>query len=137
MSQSTQHGFNDHAFARNVSAITYGPTLASSTLSRGLASIGGSFAWTMPTTKPAAGTASYSVTFTTADTADYGTATSTVSLQVNKAVPTITTAPTASSITYGQTLASSTLSRGLASIGRQLRMDDADDRTGGGHAPTR
>lgn len=40
-----------------------------------------------------------------------------------------------SAITNGQTLASSTLSGGVASIGKQLRMDDTDDRTGGGRAP--
>ncbi len=103
------------------SEITYGQTLASSTLTGGVASIGGTsvlgtFAWTTSSTKPGAGTPTESVTFTPADTTDYTTATGTVSLTVNKATPTITTPPTASAITYGQTLASSTLSGGVGSV---------------------
>jgi hypothetical protein len=48
----------------------------------------------------------------------YGAVTSSIaSLTVNKANPTITEAPTATSITYGQTLAFSTLSGGEARIG--------------------
>jgi YVTN family beta-propeller protein len=95
----------------SASAITYGQTLASSTLSGGSSTPVGAFAWTTPATVPSTGTASYSVTFTPTDTTNYNTATSTVSLPVNKATATITW-PTASAITYGQTLASSTLSGG-------------------------
>ena len=59
--------------------ITYGQTLASSTLTGGTASIpAGSFTWTTPTTAPGAGTASQSVTFTPTDTTDYNTVTGTV-----------------------------------------------------------
>jgi hypothetical protein len=102
--------------APTASAITYGQTLASSTLSGGVGSVSGSFAFTTPTTAPGAGTASQSVTFTPTDTTDYNTVTTTVSVTVNKATPTITTAPTASAITYGQTLASSTLIGGVGSV---------------------
>jgi hypothetical protein len=91
------------------SSITYGQTLASSTLSGGASTPAGSFAFTTPTTKPNAGTASQSVTFTPTDTTDYSTLTGTASVTVSKATPSVTTWPTASSITYGQTLASSTL----------------------------
>jgi hypothetical protein len=98
------------------SAITYGQTLVSSTLSGGAASVAGTFTWTTSSTKPNAGTPSYSITFTPTDTTDYNTATGTVSVKVNKATPTITTSPTASAITYSQTLASSTLSGGVASV---------------------
>ena len=38
-------------------------------------------------------------------------------MTVNKATPTVSAWPTASAITYGQTLASSTLSGGSASVG--------------------
>jgi N-acetylneuraminic acid mutarotase len=96
------------------SSITYGQTLASSTLSGGASTPAGSFAFTTPTTAPGAGTASQSVTFTPTDAADYSTLTGTVSVTVNKATPSVTTWPTASSITYGQTLASSTLSGGAS-----------------------
>ena len=72
------------------SAITYGQTLASSTLSGGTASTTGTFAFTTPTTAPGAGTASESVTFTPSDTADYNTASGSVSVTVNKAAATVT-----------------------------------------------
>ena len=98
------------------SAITYGQTLASSTLSGGSATVAGGFAFTTPSTAPTAGTALQSVTFTPADLVDYTTIVSTVSVTVNKATPTILIAPTASNITYGQTLASSTLSGGSATV---------------------
>jgi hypothetical protein len=93
-------------------AITYGQTLASSTLTGGSATTTGSFAWTTPSTEPGAGTASQSITFTPTDTTDYTTVTGTSSVTVNKATPTVTTWPTASAITYGQTLANSTLTGG-------------------------
>jgi O-glycosyl hydrolase len=98
------------------SAITYGQTLASSTLSGGTASVSGSFAWTTSTTAPGAGTPSENVTFTPTDTTDYNTATGSVSVMVNPATPTVTAWPTASAITYGQTLASSMLTGGTASV---------------------
>ncbi len=99
------------------SAITFGQTLASSTLSGGTASVPGTFSWTTPTTSPATGTTSESVTFTATDAADYNTVAGSANVTVNKATPTVTAWPTASAITYGQTLASSTLSGGSASVG--------------------
>jgi len=100
------------------SSLTYGQTLASSTLSGGSAlngttAVSGAFAFTTPTTVPAAGTYSASVTFTPSDTADYNPVTGSVNVAVSKATPTITW-PTASGLTYGQTLASSTLTGGSA-----------------------
>ena len=98
------------------SAITFGQTLASSTLSGGTASVPGAFTWTTPTAAPAVGTASESVTFTPTDATDYNTVPGSVSVTVNKATPTVTAWPTASAITYGQTLALSTLKGGTASV---------------------
>src|SRR5208337_4032436 len=98
------------------SGIAYGQTLAGSTLSGGIASVDGSFAWTTPTTTPALGSSSESVTFTPTDSTDYSSVTDTVSVTVSQATPTITNLPTASGITYGQTLADSTLSGGKASV---------------------
>ncbi|MCX6866965.1 MAG: MBG domain-containing protein, partial [Verrucomicrobia bacterium] len=97
-------------------AIVYGQTLASSTLSSGAASVGGTFAFTTPTTVPVAGTASQGVTFTPTDTLNYQIVTTSVNVTVSKATPLITTQPTATAITYGQTLASSTLGGGTASV---------------------
>jgi len=98
------------------SSIVYGQTLASSTLSAGVASVDGTFAFTTPSTSPSVGTANQDYTFTPTDTTNYDTVTGTVSVTVSKATPSITSAPTASSIVYGQTLASSTLSAGVASV---------------------
>jgi alpha-L-arabinofuranosidase len=98
------------------SAITYGQTLASSTLSGGTASVTGSFSWTTSTTAPGAGSPSEGVTFTPTDTTDYNTVAGSVGVTVNKATPTVSAWPTASAITFLQTLASSTLSGGTASV---------------------
>jgi hypothetical protein len=97
------------------STITYGQTLVSSALTGGAGSTAGSFAFTTPATAPGAGTASQSVTFIPADAVDYATAAGSVHVTVNRATPTITTLPTASTITYGQTLGSSTLTGGSGS----------------------
>jgi hypothetical protein len=72
------------------SAITYGQTLASSTLSGGTGSVPGSFAFTTPATAPGVGTAAQSVTFTPTDSTDYSSVTGTVSVTVNKATATVT-----------------------------------------------
>lgn len=89
-------------------AITYGQTLASSTLSGGSPSVGGSFAFTNPTTAPTAGTAAQSVTFTPADTTDYASVSGSVNVTVNKATPLITWAAPAA-ITYGTALSATQL----------------------------
>jgi autotransporter-associated beta strand protein len=71
--------------APTATAITYGQTLASSTLSGGVGSVPGSFAFTAPATQPSAGTAPHSVTFSPSDTTNYQTATTSVSVTVNAA----------------------------------------------------
>jgi hypothetical protein len=94
--------------------ITYGEALSAATLTGG--SGDGTFAFTSPSTVPSAGAAqSYQVTFTPAS-GNYKTATQTVSVTVNKATPTISFVPSASAISFGQTLASSVLSNGTASV---------------------
>jgi hypothetical protein len=105
------------------SAINYGQALSSSTLSGGSAvssvtsaAVGGGFAFASPTTVPQAGGQSESLTFTPTDSIDYDSATSTVSVQVNKVNSPVTTWPTASAITYGQPLSASALSGGVATI---------------------
>jgi hypothetical protein len=102
--------------APTATEITYGQTLASSTLSGGVGSVPGTFAFTAPATVPPAGTATHSVTFTPGDTDNYLTATTSVNVTVIKALTTIITAPTATDLTYGQALANSTLSGGTASV---------------------
>jgi len=97
-------------------AITYGQTLAASTLSGGSASVPGSFAFATPSTASGAGAASQAITFTPTDTTDYNTVSGSTSVTISKATPTVTTWPSAQAITYGQTLASATLSGGSASV---------------------
>jgi hypothetical protein len=65
------------------SAITYGQTLADSTLSGGVASVAGSFDFTTPSTAPGVGTALQGVTFTPTDTANYNTVRGSASVTVN------------------------------------------------------
>ena len=72
------------------SAINYGQTLSSSTLTGGTASTPGAFAFTMPSTAPAPGTAAQSVTFTPTDVTDYTSVTGTVNVTVNQLQATIT-----------------------------------------------
>ncbi|MBF0102531.1 MAG: cadherin domain-containing protein, partial [Desulfobacterales bacterium] len=98
------------------SAISYGQTLSDASITGSTASVPGTFAFTTTTTKPNAGTASHAVTFTPTDTANYNTVSGTVSVMVNKATPTISTWPTASIITFGQTLSESTLTGGTGSV---------------------
>jgi hypothetical protein len=96
-------------------SITYGAALSTSTLTGGSASVAGVFAWTTGATVPHVGGPAQSVTFTPTNTTDYTTAPTTVSLTVNKATPTISVSPTASSVPYGSLLSASKLSGGTAS----------------------
>jgi hypothetical protein len=102
--------------APSASAISFGQSLASSVLTGGAASVEGTFGFTTSSTTPAVGTSSQGVTFTPTDTLNYKSLTLSVDVTTNRATPAITTAPTASSITVGQTLASSTLTGGIASV---------------------
>ncbi|NDI17756.1 MAG: hypothetical protein EBY83_07325, partial [Verrucomicrobia bacterium] len=70
--------------APTASAVTVGALLSSSTLSGGTASVAGTYAWTTPST-PVNSTASYPVTFTPTDGANYNTASSTASVTANPA----------------------------------------------------
>ena len=99
--------------------ITEGQALSAATLVGGNTSVPGSFAFTAPSYVPAAGAGTQSITFTPANAVNYQTITTTVTVQVQgagAATPTITTLPSASSITFGQKLGSSTLNGGSASV---------------------
>jgi alpha-L-rhamnosidase len=124
-------------------SISYGQTLAGSTLSGGAAtnsvnntSVAGTFAFTTPTNVPAAGTSSQSVTFTPADTADYNLATVNVRVTViGSTVVAGIIVPTATAITYGQTVASSTLSGGAATNSSGVTVDGTFAFTTSTNAP--
>jgi hypothetical protein len=95
-------------------AITYGQTLAASTLNGGAASVIGSFAFTTPSTAPGAGTASQSVTFTPTDTANYNPVSGSGSVTVGKATATVTLGSL--SQTYDGTAKSATATTDPASL---------------------
>jgi hypothetical protein len=101
--------------APTATAITYGQTLASSTPSGSFtngsgAIVPGVFSFVNPTWVPKAGNTNVQVSFTPTDATDYNDVTNTVSVTVKLATPILSSAPTATAITYGQTLASSTVS---------------------------
>jgi len=104
--------------------ITYGQTLADSTLAGGEASVAGTFAFSNPGTAPGAGVYDAAVKFTPDDVSNYNEVLGSVSVTVGKATPVIATWPTASAITYGQTLADSTLSGGEASVPGTFAFDN-------------
>ena len=98
----------------NPSDITYGTALSDTQLNA-TANVDGTFVYSPASgTVLGAGSQTLSVTFTPTDTNNYNPVTQTVSLTVNPANSVVTTWPTASSITYGQTLADSTLSAGVS-----------------------
>jgi hypothetical protein len=98
------------------STITYGQTLASSTLSGGSASVEGTFDFTTPSTAPNAGTESQGVTFTPTDTTNYNTVTSTINVPVNKATPTATLVVSNSPATYSGSAQSATVGITTSSV---------------------
>ena len=90
------------------STITYGQSLASSTLSGGVASPGGVFAWTSSSTVPEAGSSSQSVTYMPTETT-YSRVQGTVRVNVNPATPVIAWTPAVASLAYGAALSTSQL----------------------------
>jgi hypothetical protein len=88
--------------------IFFGQSLANATLSGGSASVIGSFAFVSPSTQPSIGNSTHAILFTPTDTINYTTATASVAVQVNQAVPTINWS-TPVAITKGTTLSSSQL----------------------------
>ena len=87
------------------STITYGQTLAVSTLSGGAATPGGTFACTTPSTAPNAGTALQSVTYAPTDTTSYNSSSSTVSVPVNPKALTVTGITASDKVYDGNTTA--------------------------------
>ena len=96
------------------SAITYGQTLANSTLTGGTASVPGTFAWKTSSTSPTvndSNSTAYPVVFTPNDATNYNSVETAVKLPVNPADPEIPTGLTAFD---GQTLDAITLPDGWA-----------------------
>jgi hypothetical protein len=97
--------------------INYGNPLSASALNGGSASTAGGFAFADPNTLLNVGTNFAVVVFTPNDSTDYASALGSVAVPVAQGLVEITLLPTASAITYGQSLASSVLSGGDATVG--------------------
>jgi hypothetical protein len=105
--------------------LTYGSPLSAATLNANNAEVngvsgplsGGNWNYTNEAVTPPAGNYTANVTYTPsqANTANYTSTSGDITVTVNKATPNITTAPSASPILKGQTLAKSTIS-GAASV---------------------
>jgi subtilase family serine protease len=86
-------------------AITYGTALSATQLDASSGGVAGTFVYTPATGAVlGAGSPTLSVTFTPTDMTDYNTNVATVQLTVNKASPSVTVTPSASSITTAQAL---------------------------------
>ena len=114
----------------HASAITYGDTLADSTLD-GTTPVGGRYVWQNPSEAPDVGDSdrtSYAVKFVPTDTINYNVVEGLAcTLTVNKATPNITgdmqVSIHASAITYGQSLADSVLTGTMPVDGRYVWAD--------------
>ena len=98
------------------SAITFGQNLTVSILSGGTANTMGNFTFANATLVPPVGNSTHQVVFIPADAGNYTTASANVSVLVNKETPTLLTLPTASAISFGQTLSAAVLSGGGANV---------------------
>jgi hypothetical protein len=115
-------------------AITYGTALSAAQLNA-TASVPGTFLYSPAAgTVLTAGTQTLSVAFTPTDTTDYANAAANVSLQVNKAGPTITWA-TPAAITYGTALSVAQLNATASVPGTFLYSPAAGTVLGAGSQP--
>jgi autotransporter-associated beta strand protein len=105
------------------SVISYGQTLAASSLSGGVASVPGSFAFTTPSTAPNVGTALQSVTFTPMDMIDYNTITTNVSVTVIAFPPVITLSPKSQTATLSSNVSFYAAATGSAPLSYQWRKN--------------
>ncbi len=113
------------------SAITYGTALSAAQLNA-TANVPGSFVYSPAAGAVlSAGSQTLSVTFTPTDATDYGTATASVTLIVNKATPSITWS-TPSAITYGTALSGTQLNATASVAGTFLYSPAAGTVLGAG-----
>jgi len=98
------------------SPLKFGQALSASVLSGGSAGVAGAFSFVNPSTIPPLGLTTQAVRFTPSDSGNYTTLSSNVTVTVDKAGPVISSLPTASAITEGQSLAASVLTGGSANV---------------------
>jgi hypothetical protein len=95
--------------------LIHGQKLAAAILANGIASVSGTFTFNS-TAAVSAGSTRQTVTFTPDDTTNYNAVTTELDVTVAAATPNIITSPTATPIAAGQTLSSSILNGGAASV---------------------
>ncbi len=105
------------------SSITYGQALGASLLSGGSASTAGGFTFVTPATTPDAGSYNAAIRFTPNDATNYTVVDGSVTVSVAKQTPVVTAWPTAGALAYGQSLSSSALSGGAASVAGTFAFD--------------
>lgn len=103
----------------------YGITLADVELQGGAANVAGAFSWADEATVPTAGTHDYAVVFTPEDLELYSAVNLEVSLTIGQAPTTVTTAPTATAISFGEAIGTSTLEGGEGSMPGSFAWADA------------
>ncbi len=99
--------------------------MSASTLVGGSGTPSGTFAFHDPTAILDVGTNYVLVVFTPDDSADYSTVTGSAAVVIAQGLVEITVLPTASPITFGQSLAASTLSGGNATVGGSFTFQDS------------
>jgi len=111
-------------------AITYGAALSTSTLSGGVVSVDGTFAWTNGAIIPTVNNSGYEVTFTPTDAANYNTvANNTAAITVNRAAGAAVSEPAAASVTMNSiTLNAATVS-GNTGQPAEYAISTANDKT--------
>jgi hypothetical protein len=107
------------------SPINFGNPLSTSTLVGGSATPSGTFAWADLSAVLNVGIDYVPAVFVPDDTANYNTVNGTVAISVAQGLVEITVMPTASPISFGQSLASSTLSGGNATVGGGFTFVDS------------
>ncbi len=75
--------------------------------------LAGGWSWQSTNVVPVVNNSGYIAVFTPTDSTNYETVTRTITVNVTKATPYVATKPTASALTYGQTLNQSVLSNGV------------------------
>ncbi len=118
------------------SVILHGEPVGSSILSGGTASVPGSFTFASPADLPVLGSSQHVVVFTPSDSGNYTTTSVLVNVLAAASLetPSIVSLPVASPIVFGQTLASSALSAGSASVNGSFAFASPQTQPAAGHS---
>jgi len=116
----------------SIGALVYPQPLSALTLGGGSASVPGTFDFANPGIVPNAGAFHATLVFTPSDLGSYDPVYGVASLFVPQASSGVSAWPTATGITYGESLSASTLHDGVASAGGAFVFDRPDFKPGAG-----